>query len=244
MTALPPLRRLAMARSGAALIEFAIGLPVVLTAGLWAAELTNYAITNQRLSQIALALGDNASRVGLFTGTGVTQLREVDINDVLLAAKQQGTPLDLTTNGRITLSSLENSGGTQRIHWQRCIGAKSGATYDSHYGKTVKADGVTYDPAAGVNTASSGDNSSQHPGTLAPNGMGENGAEVNAPNDSGVMFVEINYLYTPLVGKGWFTNTKTMRYVASFVVRDNRDYSQVYNPASTTTRSTCDFYAA
>jgi hypothetical protein len=244
MTALPPLRRLATARSGAALIEFAIGLPVVLTAGLWAAELTNYAITNQRLSQIALALGDNASRVGLFTGTGVTQLREVDINDVLLAAKQQGTPLDLTTNGRITLSSLENSGGTQRIHWQRCIGANSGATYDSHYGKTVKADGMTYDPDAGVNTASSGDNSSQHPGTLAPNGMGENGAQVNAPSDSGVMFVEINYLYTPLVGKGWFTNTKTMRYVASFVVRDNRDYSQVYNPASTTPRSTCDFYAA
>ncbi|NLS26594.1 hypothetical protein S2M10_15780 [Sphingomonas sp. S2M10] len=238
------LRRLGAARSGAALLEFALGLPIVLTAGLWAVELTNFAITNQRLSQIALALADNASRVGLFSGTGVTQLREVDINDVLLAAKQQGTPFHLTTNGRITLSSLENSGGTQRIHWQRCMGAKGGATYDSHYGKTVKADGVTYDPTAGVNTASSGDNSAQHPGTLAPNGMGENGAQVNAPVDSGVMFVEINYLYTPLVGKGWFTDTKTLRYVASFVVRDNRDYTQVYNPETTTNRSTCDQYGA
>ncbi|GAA0741030.1 MULTISPECIES: pilus assembly protein [Sphingomonas] len=238
------LRRLIADRSGAALLEFALGLPIVLTAGLWAIELTNYAITNQRLSQIALALADNASRVGEFKGTGFTQLREVDLNDVLLAAKQQGTPLNLTANGRITLSSLENSGGTQRIHWQRCIGAKSGPAYDSHYGKTVKADGVTYDPDAGVNTASSGDNSSQHPGTLASNGMGENGAQVSAPTDSGVMFVEINYLYTPLVGKGWFTSTKTMRYVASFVVRDNRDYGQVYNPAPTANRSTCDRYGA
>lgn len=244
MSARPLLRRLAAHRSGAALLEFALGLPIVLTAGLWAVELTNFAITHQRLSQVALSLADNASRVGLFSGTGVTQLREVDINDVLLAAKQQGAPFNLTTNGRITLSSLEDSGGVQRIHWQRCMGAKGGASYDSHYGKTVKADGVTYDPTAGVNTATNGDNSAEHPGTLAPSGMGENGAQVKAPTDSGVMFVEINYLYEPLVGKGWFTGAKTLRYVASFVVRDNRDYTQVYNPATTTTRSTCDLYGA
>lgn len=244
MTPLPFLRRLKADRSGAALLEFALGLPLLLIAGLWAAELTNYAITNQRLSQIALALADNASRVGLFNGTGTTLLREVDMNDVLLAAKQQGAPFNLTMNGRITLSSLENSGGVQRIHWQRCIGAMRGATYDSHYGKTVQADGTTYDPSAGVNTASSGDNSAQHPGTLAPNGMGETGAQVNAPADSGVMFVEINYLYTPLVGNGWFTGTKTLRYVASFVVRDNRDYGQIYNPSPTSNRATCDLYSA
>ncbi|OAN62681.1 TadE/TadG family type IV pilus assembly protein [Sphingomonas sp. TDK1] len=245
--------RLAAARSGAALIEFAIGLPVVLTAGLWAAELTNYAITNQRLSQIALALADNASRVGNFTGTGVTQLREVDINDVLLAAKQQGAPFDLTTNGRIILSSLEASGSTQRIHWQRCIGAMRGADYDSHYGRTVVSSmsnaydaNSAYDPKAGINTLTSGDDSAQHPGSPAPDGMGEINAQVKAPDNSGVMFVEINYRYTPLVGDGWFTRSKVLRSVASFVVRDNRDYTQVYNPITTppTNRSTCDFYPA
>lgn len=238
------LPRLATDRSGASLIEFAIGLPVLLTGGLWAAELTNFAITNQRMSQVALSLADNASRVGLFNGTGTTQLREVDLNDVLLAAKQQGAPFNLTANGRITISSLENSGGTQRIHWQRCIGAKIGPDFDSHYGKTVQSDGVTYDPTAGVNTASSGDNSSQHPGTLAPNGMGENGAQVNAPSDSGVMFVEINYLYTPIVGNGWFSSQKMLRYVASFVVRDNRDYGEVYNPSPAAARATCDLASA
>ncbi|WP_010544975.1 TadE/TadG family type IV pilus assembly protein [Sphingomonas elodea] len=242
----PPrlLCRLAADRSGAALIEFAIGLPVLLTGGLWAAELTNYALTNQRLSQVALALADNSSRVGLFNGTGTTQMREVDLNDVLLAAKQQGAPFNLTANGRITLSSLENSNGTQRIHWQRCIGAKSGVDYDSHYGKTLMPDGVTYDPRAGVNTAATGDNSASNPGTLAPNGMGETGAQVNAPANSGVMFVEINYLYTPIVGNGWFASPKVLRYIASFVVRDNRDYGQVYNPAPAASRSTCDLYAA
>lgn len=238
------LHRLAKDRSGASLLEFALGLPVVLTGGLWAAELTNYALTNQRLSQIALALADNSSRVGLFNGTGTTQLREVDLNDVLLAAKQQGGPFSLTANGRITLSSLENSGGTQRIHWQRCLGAKTGPAFDSHYGKTVQSDGVTYDPTAGVNTALTGDNSASHPGTLAPNGMGESGAQVNAPTDSGVMFVEINYLYTPIVGNGWFTSPKMLRYVASFVVRDNRDYGQVYNPSPAAARATCDLAGA
>lgn len=241
----PLARRLRADRSGAALLEFALGLPVLLTGGLWAAELTNYALTNQRLSQVALALADNASRVGQFNGTGTTQLREVDLNDVLLAARQQGTPFNLTANGRITLSSLENSGGTQRIHWQRCLGAKSGADYDSHYGKTLKADGVTYDPNAGINTATPpSDNSASNPGTLAPNGMGDPGAQVNAPTDSGVMFVEINYLYTPIVGNGWFTSQRVLRYVASFVVRDNRDYTQVYNPSPAAPRSTCDLFAA
>lgn len=251
MTARPLLPRLIAARSGAALLEFALGLPIVLTAGLWAVELTNYAITNQRLSQITLALADNASRVGEFKGTGFTQLREVDINDVLLAAKQQGAPLNLTVNGRITLSSLESSGGTQRIHWQRCIGAMRGIDYDSHYGRTVSPAGwsaydaaKTYDPQAGINTLITGDDSAQHPGSPAPLGMGESGTEVKAPDNSGVMFVEINYRYTPLVGKGWFTSTKTIRYVASFVVRDNRDYGQLYNPPPTSNRSTCDLYSA
>jgi hypothetical protein len=238
-------RRLADARSGLALMEFALGLPIVLTGGLWGAELTNYAMTHQRLSQVALSLADNASRVGLFSGSGTTQLREVDINDVLEAVRQQGSGMKLTQNGRVTLSSLENSGGTQRIHWQRCIGIKSGTTYDSHYGKTLKSDGTTYDPTAGVDTdTSSADNSASHPGTLAPNGMGEAGSAVNAPTDSGVMFVEINYLYTPLVGEGWFSSTRVMRYVASFVVRDNRDFTQVYNPSPTSTRATCDLYSA
>ncbi|NWO96523.1 hypothetical protein, partial [Escherichia coli] len=82
-------------------------------------------------------LADNASRVGLFSGQTTIQLREADINDVLQQTRLHGSAIDLTTKGRVTLSSLENvkqsydTAATQRIHWQRCIGTLSGTSYDS-----------------------------------------------------------------------------------------------------------------
>ncbi len=222
------LRRLRGDRSGTALLEFALGLPLFLTAGLWGVELTNLAIVNQRLSQLALELADNASRVGLYTGQATVQLREADINDVLQATRLHGQSIDLTENGRVILSSLENIGGTQRIHWQRCMGRKNGSGYDSSYGTTTVTAGTTADAS--------------NAGTLAPNGMGDAGAQVNAPAGAGVMFVEVNYLYTPLVGNGWFGSPQRLHYIASFIVRDNRDYAQIYNPAPAATRSTCNLY--
>ena len=225
---LPFVRRLFADKSATALLEFALGMPLFLLAGLWGVELTNLAIVNQRLSQLALELADNASRVGLYSGQTTVQLREVDINDVLQATRQHGSAIDLTTNGRVILSSLENPSGTQRIHWQRCIGRKSGTGYDSSYGTTIVTAGTT--TAAG------------DAGTVAASGMGDAGAQVTAPLGSGVMFVEVNYLYTPLVGQGWFANTQRLHYIASFLVRDNRDYAQIYNPAPAATRSTCNLY--
>ncbi|MBX3564631.1 MAG: pilus assembly protein [Sphingomonas sp.] len=224
------LRRLRDDRSGTALLEFALGLPLFLTAGLWGVELTNLAITNQRLSQLALELADNASRVGLYSGQATVQLREADINDVLQATRLHGQSINLTENGRVILSSLENVGGTQRIHWQRCMGRKSGAGYDSSYGTTTTTAGTT--------------TNSSDAGTLAASGMGDAGAMVNAPNGSGVMFVEVNYLYTPLVGNGWFASPQRLHYIASFIVRDNRDFAQIYNPTPAATRSTCNLYNA
>lgn len=223
-------RNLAGDCSGVSLLEFALGMPIFLLAALWGVELTNLAVSNQRLSQLALELADNASRVGLYSGLATVQLREVDINDVLQSTRFRGSKLDLAARGRVTLSSLERIQGTQRIHWQRCIGVKKGAGYDSSYGTTSATAGTT------MNAADAG--------TLTPNGMGPNGAKVNAPDNSGVMFVEINYLYTPLIGKGWFAADKRMHYVASFIVRDNRDFAMIYNPQPEATRSTCNRYNA
>ncbi|AJP74321.1 histidine kinase [Sphingomonas hengshuiensis] len=221
-------RALRRDRSGNALLEFALGLPLLLVAGMWGVELTNLAIMNQRISQIALELADNASRVGLYTGQATVQLREADINDVMQAVRVHGQSIGLATNGRVILSSLENASGTQRIHWQRCLGMKSGADYDSHYGTTTTTAGTNTDTA--------------NAGTLAPDGMGDTGAKVNAPLGSGVMFVEVNYLYTPLVGNGWFASTRRIHYIASFIVRDTRDFAQIYNPTPTATRMTCNLY--
>ena len=226
-------RRLMRDRSGVAMIEFAMAMPLVLGVGCYGLETANLALINLRISQIALALADNASRVGTYSSLTSQQLREVDVNDIFAAARYQGNGINLTNNGRIILSSLENvqqsydTADVQRIHWQRCLGLKSGSGYDSTYGTTTTAAGTT---ATQTNA-----------GTTATSGMGDSGAQVNAPGGSGVMFVEINYLTKPLFGT-WLTSPARIHYVATFIVRDRRDFSQIYNPSPTATRMTCDKY--
>lgn len=250
-------RRLVRDKSGLAMLEFAFSMPIVLMIGLYGIETTNLALINLKVSQIALGLADNAARVGTINSNLVQQLREVDMNDVLDAARTQGKGIKLTTYGRIIVSSLEaDSAGAQRIHWQRCVGMKSGAGYDSSYGlaaTTGLSNAGDYDATAGVNTATLPlDNSASHPGALAVGaaggpvlvGMGDSSAEaVTAPTNGGVMFVEINYLYQPVVGN-WLYGATRVHYSASFLVRDNRDFSQIYNPSPTVTKSTCNTYAA
>lgn len=230
-------RRLARDTSGLAMLEFAFSAPIVLMIGLYGIETANQALANLKISQIALNLADNTSRVGLISNANIEQLREIDLNDVLQAARIQGTGIDLTTRGRVTVSSLENIVPTgsktntpvQRIHWQRCIGTKSGTNYDSSYGTTTTTAGT--------------DTTAANAGTLAPNGMGDPGEQVNAPANGGVIFVEINYDYKPVVGQ-WLFGPARLHYIASFVVRDNRDFAQIYNPSPTATRSTCNLYPA
>ena len=41
-----------------------------------------------------------------------------------------------------------------------------------------------------------------------------------------------------------FVGNRLMHYTASFVVRDLRDYAQIYNPSPAATRMTCDKYTA
>ena len=257
-------RHLYADRRGLALLEFAFSLPLVLGIGLYGVETANLALVNLRVSQIALNLADNASRVGSDTSLNVQQLREVDMNDVLQGARYQGTSIKLTTYGRITVSSLENvqqsydAAPTQRIHWQRCIGMAGNPNgtipdpkYKSEYGVAATSPiatylpGAVYDPTAAVDTdTSTNDNSSSHPGSLAPTGMGDPGSQVQAPSSSAVMFVEINYLYQPLISAYLAGTGRRIHYIASFIVRDKRDFSEIYNPSPTSTASTCDKFTA
>jgi hypothetical protein len=226
LPALGRLGALPRERSGLALTEFALGFPIILMLGLYGMDMANFALTHMRVSQIALNLADNASRVGSSSTLATQQLREVDIADVFQAAKNQGSGIELETKGRVILSSLERDGsGVQRIHWQRCFGSKTGDAYESHYGKAKDADGST--------------NATDHAGTLAPNGMGPTDAKVNAPtNNSGVMFVEINYEYTSLFPG--FVSSSTIGYVASFIVRDQRAFSQL-DRSEGVTAATCGY---
>ena len=235
MIALSRLRRLRADNRGNALIEFAFIMPVVLAMGGYGIELSYFTLANLRVSQYAVNLADNASRVGFSVAGGVTQLREADINDVLQGTRKESETLKLTEKGRVTISSLESvrqsydaagAPRVQRIHWQRCIGVMAGTGWDSTYGTAPANAGKT-------NTAADA-------GTVMPNGMGPTDRRVRAMNDSGVMFVEINFRYRPLFGNLFFSPQR-IHYAQSFVVRDNRDFSRIYNdPTTPAPVSSCD----
>ena len=198
------LRHLRRSRSGAAMVEFALAAPVLMTAGLWGVETANQAVVQMRVNQVAVLIADNASRVGERSLLGETKLYESDINDVLFGAHvQTGDRFGLYANGRIILSSLEvvpDSDGDQYIHWQRCKGELVETSSYGHAG-------------AGV--------SGGFPG------MGPAGEEIVAFEDEAVMFVEVAYDYQPIVAEA-FSRAGTIRAIAAFNVRDNRDLSQVH----------------
>lgn len=231
-------RRLARDRRGTALLEFAFAMPIVLTLGMYGIETANLALVNLRVSQIALNLADNASRVGIASGLSTVQIREVDINDIFQGVRLQGAGINIAKYGRITLSSVENvqqkydSAPVQRIHWQRCLGLMKGNGYDSAYTTTKNAGSSS---------------SSSNRGTDVPDGVKDpedtSGPQITAPPGSGLMFVEVNYQYQPLLGS-WLIPASRVHYVASFIVRDRRDFAQIYNPSPTQPRAYCTTYSS
>ncbi len=229
------LKRLHQDHRGVSILEFAVGLPIFLTVGAYAAEMANLELAHLRTSQYALQIADNASRIGANSGLSNVPIREGDLNDVFEGLRLYSKNMNLTKYGRITVSSLENVSQTydqnpvQRIHWQRCVGARSGPGYDSSYG-------IARTDAASDRTAAT-------KGTDKPDGMGDPDSKVNAPPDTGVIFVEVNYDYQPLFGT-MFMNLTKIHYTASFIIRDRRDFRQLYNPSPEQTSMTCDKWNA
>lgn len=200
------LTRLSRASSGVAMTEFALTLPLLLMAGLWGAELTNMTMVRLRLSQLALQIADNGSRIGDQSVLANRKIYESDINDLLAGAAIQAGSLDLFKNGRVIISSLEvlpGTTGTQYIHWQRCKGLKK---ITSAYG----SEGAGKD------------------GSLA--GLGVSGEEAKAGLDDAVIFVELSYDYQPLIANAFAGGSggQTFTTTAAFNVRDDRDLLQIY----------------
>jgi len=197
--------------SGVALLEFALTLPILLLLSLTGAELTNYITTKMRVSQISLHLADNAARIGSGSQLALKTISESDINDLFIGANMQSGELALQTNGRIILSSVEEDSahtGKYKIGWQRCYGSKT--SHGSTYG------------VAGANNLT---------------GVGPTGRQVTAPSGGAAMFVEVYYEYQPLV-KTSLAPANNFIEIASMMVRDRRDLTQVY-AVSGVTASTC-----
>jgi hypothetical protein len=204
-------------RSGVALIEFGMSLPILLLLSLTGAELTNYIITRMRISQIALHLADNGARIGSGSQLQAKTINESDINDMLTGAGLQAGELNLFNNGRVIISSVvpksdPNPSAHYIINWQRCRGTKT--SHASTYGTE---------------------------GQQITNGMGRAGREAFAPAGGSTIFVEVYYEYQPLV-KLSLAPTTEMIEIASMMVRDRRDNTGGNNgvyPVTGVTASTC-----
>ncbi len=213
------LRCLRQSKSGVAAVEFALGLPLLLSVGLWGAELGNLAITHMRVSQLAMQIADNGSRIGDVSMLENLKIYETDINDAFVGAKVQSGGLDLFEHGRVIMSSLEvvdGTASTQYIHWQRCKGKRN---VQSAYGPA----------GTGVD------------GSLE--GMGPPGEEVTAAPGDAVIYVEVEYEYQPLVSAR-FVPGAVIRATAAFNVRDDRDLTQIFqrDAASPDTVASCAVY--
>jgi hypothetical protein len=196
--------RLAGDRSGNSLIEFAISLPILLTLAMYGIELANMASINMQVSQIAMAVADNASRLGQTDNSAITpRVTNADIDSVMTGAMKQGNSINLQANGRVILSSLERDfiSGRQHIHWQKCRG---NLAQNSAYGPTGY--GLT--------------------GTALP-GIGKSGT-ISANANSAVMFAEVYYSYKPLFGTMFVNNVKFQQ-EAAFMIRDTRDLGKSLN---------------
>lgn len=198
MTMASFLAHLRRSDTGVAMIELAYSLPIVVPLFLGGVELTNYAITRMQVSQVALHVADNASRIGTDSLLTAPQISEGQINDLFIGANLQAGNLDLANNGRVFLSSIEpdddpETDDTYRIHWQRCFG---NLDRDSTYGEA---------------------------GDTAAEGFGPSDRKTSAPDGGATMFVEVVYRYTPLVSSSFISGTD-IKEIAAMTVRDDRDY--------------------
>lgn len=193
--------RLLRDTSGVSVVEAAIVTPFILGIALYGAEVAYLTTVDMKMSEIALSLADNASRIGQTDNSVVTPtVKEADINEVMRGAQEQAAGLDFQANGRIILSSLERDAttGKQYIHWQRCYG---NLDRESAYGNDGDRNGLN--------------------GPVLP-GMGDGPTKITAAASSAVMFVEVYFRYTGLFGNTYVSN-RTLRKEGAFMIRDQRN---------------------
>ena len=208
-------RQLGRNASGVAMVEFAFAAPLVLGMGMLGTDTAYLVITHMQVSQIAMQVADNASRVGEQDVLTARKVYESDINETFVGAEKLGENIGIFRQGRVIISSLQrNADGGQWIKWQRCRGAKN---YDSTYG--VQGAGAT--------------------GTGFP-GMGRPGSYITASNGTAVMFVEVAYDFRSITPMNIFNNQQIV-YTAAFNVRDYRDLNSLYSGGNV---ASCSTYSA
>ncbi|HSF13179.1 MAG TPA: TadE family protein [Erythrobacter sp.] len=190
-------RRLLRDRSGVAMIEFAFTAPILLGMGMLGTETAYLVVTHMKVSQVAMQVADNASRIGSTDVVAARRIFESDIKETFVGAEKLAEGIGIYQQGRIIISSVQqNEDGGQWVAWQRCRGAMN---WESSFGE--EGDGAD--------------------GTGFP-GMGDPGREITASPGTAVMFVEVAYTYDALTPFDIF-DERVITYTAAFNIRDNRD---------------------
>lgn len=187
--------------SGVALTEFALVLPTLTAIGMYGIEISYMSSVNMQVSQLALTVADNASRLEQTNNNTVAPtVTEADITSIMQGATKQGANINLQGKGRVIVSSLEKDAGTNKqfIHWQRCKGS---LTVASAYGNDSSQNGLN--------------------GPVL-NSMGSGTSKITANTGIAVMFVEVIYDYDGIFGT-LFVNRTRFKQEAAFIVRDVRD---------------------
>jgi Flp pilus assembly protein TadG len=193
--------------AGISIVEFTTAAPVLILLGTTGLEISNYVSVTRKVNDLTALVADNGSRMGSNAMLVNKAITETEINDLFEGAKLQSAGLNVESNGRIILSSVElNADGGQTLKWQRCTGSLS----------HVATVGEQGDGATGTDHDSFGE---------------EEG--VAAVSGDAVMLVEVAYDYKPLVGIVPFSFGKITEQ-AAFNVRDDRDLTQVHNPDGAT----------
>lgn len=234
------LRQLRDDRSGLAIIEFAISLPFFLTLSIGGFEMANYAQTLMKLNQITIHTADSAARMGEGDILAAQEISEAQINDVFAGTIREGETLlldgeheykdpstdevTLRGNARIILSSFEEAANFDpddpkyRIRWQRCIGSAITDPSDPNPDPNEAATYAFNSNYGDVDT------------TTEVDGIGPEGRQVIPPRNTAVMFVELQYYFRPLLVNGFSRLAeRTITQTASMVVRDRRNYQEIYN---------------
>jgi hypothetical protein len=208
------IKRLRRDASGLAMIEFAYSLPLLVGLGMYGTEAAMYVQANMRVSQLALNVADNASRIGENSALTSKQVFEGDINTIMEGVAIQARSPTFMNRARVIISSVEtNASGNPFIHWQRCGGALD---YDSTYGFEGK----------GLNDNSLSD------------GIGPAGKKTRPVPGSAIMFVEVAAQYEAIFGLAPFSQNRIVQ-TASMTVRDERDLSGIFNPTGATVTQQC-----
>jgi hypothetical protein len=187
-----PWRGVLRDRSGLAMIEFALVLPLLLGMTMTGIETANFAITVLRINQLAMMAADNAGRVR-------SSIDETDINEIMTGLKFAGSGINFGANGRAIISSLESNGLASPnngywIRWQRCYGAKN----------VVSSYGL--------------ENAGKTDGALKT-GMGPATHRIVPVPNTALIFAEIRYTYHPLVLWGVVAD-REVKAIQAFTVRD------------------------